>query len=467
MQGDHPYRELFLRQKENQFNVGNTTYKERIRKLDQLEKALLRHRYEIRKAMYADFRKPALEVDLTEIQAVTSEIAYVKKKLRSWMAGEHKPTPAVLLGSSAKVVYEPKGVCLIISPWNFPFNLTFGPLVSAIAAGNTVIVKPSEITQHASKLIADIIRGIFPENEVAVIEGGVEETTGLLKLPFNHIFFTGSPAVGKIVMRAAAENLASVTLELGGKSPVVIDRTANLETAARRIAWGKFLNNGQICVSPDYVLVHESVKEDFTRLFKAQIKAFYTENPARSEDYSRIVSDKQFDRLAAHIENARSLGAKIETGGSYDRSQRYIEPVLISDLPDEATLFQEEIFGPVLPLRTFRDIEEAARYIRSGEKPLAMYIYSKSRKNTDYLLGNTRAGTTAINHNILQYSNHYLPFGGSNNSGIGKSHGFYGFEAFSNQRSVLKQHTFSMIELMMPPYGKLKQKLADIALKWF
>ncbi|WP_240640245.1 aldehyde dehydrogenase family protein [Mangrovimonas spongiae] len=465
---ENPYLELFNRQKNNQFKVGNTTYKERLKKLKALRYAVeVTYKDRIREALYKDFKKPQLEVDLTEIYPIVSEIKFVSANLKSWMKRQKVETPMALLGSSSWVTYEPKGVCLIVSPWNFPFNLTFGPLVSAIAAGNTVILKPSEMTLNSSRIMAEIVQEIFTEDEVALVEGAVETSKALLQLPFNHIFFTGSPAVGKIVMKAAAEHLTSVTLELGGKSPTIIDKTANLSHAVRKIAWGKFLNNGQICVSPDYILIDETVKEAFISEFKKQLKVFYTKSTNHSADYSRVVNNRHFDRLVNHIENAKQHNAIIEIGGVSNKTENFIEPTVISNLPEKASLLQEEIFGPILPIKTYGNLEEAVAYINSKEKPLALYIYSKRKSNINYIIKNTRAGTTAINNNVLQYSNHHLPFGGSNNSGIGKSHGFYGFEAFSNRRAVLKQHTKGATEFLFPPYTTMKQKLVDWTIKWF
>ncbi|KFB01912.1 aldehyde dehydrogenase [Mangrovimonas yunxiaonensis] len=465
---ENPYITLFNHQKNNRFKVGNTTYKARLKKLKALRHAIeVTYKDKIRAALYNDFKKPELEVDLTEIYPVVSEIKFVSANLKSWMKRQKVETPMALLGASSWVTYEPKGVCLIISPWNFPFNLTFGPLVSAIAAGNAVVLKPSEMTPHSSKVMADIVADIFTEDEVALVEGAVATSKALLQLPFNHIFFTGSPAVGKIVMKAAAEHLASVTLELGGKSPTIIDKTANISKAARKIAWGKFLNNGQICVSPDYILIDETVKDAFISEIKAHLKTFYTAHAEQSSAYSRVVNEAHFDRLQGYIENAQQLNATIEVGGTLNKAERFIAPTVISNLPEEASLLQDEIFGPILPIKTYKTIAEAIAYINTKPKPLALYIYSKRKQNTNYIIKHTRAGTTAINNNVLQYSNHYLPFGGSNNSGIGKSHGFYGFEAFSNRRAVLKQHTKGATEFIFPPYTNIKQKIVDWTIKWF
>lgn len=462
------YYNLFIRQKDSQYKIGNTTYKERVKKLNALKKAVeIAYKEKIRQALYDDFKKPFTETDLTEIYPVVSEIKFVKSNLKDWMSRQKVETPMALLGSSSWYNFEPKGVCLVISPWNFPLNLTFGPLVSAIAAGNTVILKPSEMTPHISKVMAEIVKDIFEDNEVALLEGEVEVSQELLKLPFNHIFFTGSPNVGKIVMKAAAEHLTSVTLELGGKSPTIIDETANLKSTAKKIAWGKFINNGQICVSPDYLLVKESIKDNFVNELKQQVKAFYTEEASKSESYSRIVNNRHFDRLVNHLEDAKKHNAIFEMGGKSKSEDNFIEPTVISNLPENASLLQDEIFGPILPIKTYKTNEEVINYINSKEKPLALYIYSKHKKTINDIIKNTRAGSTCINNNVVQYSNHNLPFGGSNNSGIGKSHGFFGFQEFSNKRSVMKQHTKGSIEFLFPPYTNLKQKIVDLTIKWF
>ena len=460
--------ELFNKQKTNQFNIGNTTYKERIKKLKKLKKALeYTYKQDIRDALYKDFKKPQLEVDLTEIYPVIDEIKFVSSNLKSWLKKQQVETPLAMLGSSSYIINEPKGVCLIISPWNYPINLTFGPLVSAIAGGNTVILKPSEMTPNSSKLMAKIVSELFNENEIALVEGEVETAQALLELPFNHIFFTGSPAVGKIVMKAASKHLTSVTLELGGKSPTIIDDSANVDKAVGRIIYGKFMNAGQTCIAPDYLLLDERIAADFVKSFKRQIKELFSDKAETSDAYSRIVNKKHFKRLADGLEDAKNKNSVIESGGNYNEDDNYIEPTLVSRVDEESQIMQEEIFGPILPLKTYKNLEEAVDYINSKEKPLALYIYSKNKKNINYILDNTRAGGTCVNHNLLQYLNHNLPFGGSNNSGIGKSHGYFGFLEFTNQRSLLKQHTFGAVDLLKPPYVNWKQKIVDLTIKWF
>ena len=464
----NPYFKLFSKQKDNQYNVGKCTYNQRIKKLNTLQRAIeMTYRAEISEALHKDLAKPIVESELTEVYQIVGEIKYAKRYLHKWMRKQKVSTPLSMLGASSYYSYQPKGVCLIISPWNFPFNLTFGPLVSAIAAGNTAIIKPSEMTPNSSALMAKIIKDVFSEDEVALVEGEVGVSTALLKLPFNHIFFTGSPGVGKIVMSAAAKNLASVTLELGGKSPTVIDRTANIDMAAKKVMWGKFMNAGQICVSPDYVLIDEVIQPRFIEACKKWLDQFYTEQPENSGSYARIVTQKHFERLKSHIENAKSLSAKIEVGGNMDSESKYISPTIVSNLKKDSTLLQEEIFGPILPIVTYNTLEEAIGYINSKERPLALYVYSKSKSNTNQVIENTRAGGTCINNNVIHYANHNLPFGGTNNSGIGKSHGFYGFQAFSNKRAVVKQHTFGITEFLFPPYTGLKEKLARLTIKWF
>ena len=465
---DNPYFELFSKQNNNQYVIGNRTYKERLKTLSKLQHAIeVTYRTQIQDALQKDLGKPVVETELTEIYAIIGDIKHTKKHLRQWMRKQHVDTPISMLGSGSYITYEPKGVCLIISPWNFPFNLTFGPLVSAIAAGNTVIIKPSEMTPNSSALMSEIITAVFNDDEVALVQGEVSVSTELLKLPFNHIFFTGSPKVGKIVMKAASQHLASVTLELGGKSPTLIDKTANIDKAAKKIMWAKFLNCGQICVSPDYVLIDESIKVIFIASCKKWLQTFYNDSPKTSDSYGRIVTDNHFERLSGYLANAKALHATFEVGGEMDRASKYIEPAIISNLEPEATLLEEEIFGPILPIVTYKSLDMAIAYVNSKPRPLALYIYSKSKSNTKKILKNTRAGGTCINNSVLHYANHNLPFGGVNNSGIGKSHGFFGFQGFSNQRAVMKQYTFGVTELLFPPYTGFKEKLARLTIKWF
>lgn len=458
---------IFEAQKAHQYTVANTSAKERIQKLNQLQDAVLKYRQEIREALYQDMHKPESEVDMTEVYAITGKVKHARRNLRRWMAKQDVGTPLSLLGSSSWIQYEPKGVCLIISPWNFPLQLTFGPLISAIAAGNTAIIKPSEHTPHIAVVMQKIVEEIFDTNEVALFQGGVETAQALLHLPFNHLFFTGSPAVGKIVMAAAAQNLASVTLELGGKSPTIIDETANLNTTVSRLAVGKFVNNGQVCLAPDYIFVHESKKQRFLELLPKKLQDFYGKNAANSKDYSRIVNNNHFKRVKSYIEKAISQGARVVTGGQTDSEQNFIEPTVLTDVPMDSDMMQNEIFGPVLPVYGYQNLQEVIDLINSREKPLALYIYSNNKKNIRHILKNTRAGGTCINNNDVHFYNHNLPFGGSNNSGIGKSHGWFGFEAFSNARAVYKQNMPGAIDFLTPPFDKLKKRLIEWTIRWF
>ena len=457
---------IFNLQQRHHWQVARTTARERIAKLRRFEKALFQHRKQIQEALYADFRKPPGESDLTEIYAVLSEIRHAIRHLRRWMAPQPVPAPLMLINSRSHIVYEPKGVVLILSPWNYPVNLTFGPLVSALAAGNCVMIKPSELIPHTSSLMARIIRETFPEEEVALVEGGVETAQALLELPFNHIFYTGSPTVGKIIMQAAAKHLASVTLELGGKSPTIVDETANLDLAATRIAWTKFANNGQTCIAPDYLLVQEQIKDKLLQHIKQKVQQFFGANPQASDDYARVVNQRHFARLQGYLDEAIAHGAKIIFGGDTDPASRYMAPTIVEAVPEDTKLLKEEIFGPILPVRTFRHLSEAVDFINAKERPLALYIYSRKRRNIEFVARNTRSGALSINHSAVHFFNNDLPFGGVNNSGVGKAHGWFGFEAFSNAKGVFRQNLPGGLELVLPPYTRWKRKIIDLVLRW-
>lgn len=461
---------IFALQQANRYAISNTTAKERIAKLKALLKLIYRRRLDIHAAHYADFKKPSAEVDLSEIFVVTSEIKHAIRRLKKWMKPKKVRPTLPTFTTSARIRYEAKGVVLIISPWNFPFNLTFAPMVSAIAAGNCMMVKPSEYSSHTARLMKEIAAELFPENEVAFFEGDKEVAAELLKKPFDHIFFTGSPQVGKIVMEAAAKNLSTVTLELGGKSPVIVDETAYIPDAAIKIAWGKFLNNGQACISPDHLFVQESIRERFIEALRANVKRYYGESEEmrrQSPDYARIISDRHHSRLAELISEAVESGAKVETGGKSDPGDRYIAPTILSSVTPEMTLMKEEIFGPILPVISFRELDDVIRFINSGEKPLALYIFSRKRKNIKRILSRTSAGGTCINDVMIQFLHENLPFGGVNNSGFGNSHGFYGFRAFSHERAVLKHNRFAVLKLLLPPYTRTVQKMYELMVRYF
>jgi len=461
-------KRIFRLQKNNQQKIADSTARDRIKKLDRLFDAILKYRTEIQESLYKDFRKHPSEVDIAEIYKITTDIKHMRSHLAKWMRPRKVGTPMSQIGSSSYIHYEPKGVVLIISPWNFPFSLTFGPMIAAISAGNCIVLKPSEYTPHASAMMKKIITELFDEVEVALIEGDVEVSTELLKLPFNHIFFTGAPEIGKVVMKAAAEHLASVTLELGGKSPTIVDETANLKTAAQRIAFAKWVNNGQICIAPDYVFVHQSVAEEFLNNLKVTLKSYYGDDASASESYNRIVNNKHFNRVKGYFQDALSKGAVVEYGGKTDSAQDYFSPTIMTNIPEDSDLWEKEIFGPILPFIIYTDLQEVIDKINAKEKPLALYIYSSNNKHVDRIINNTRAGATCVNHSAIHFYNNNLPFGGSNNSGIGKGNGFFGFEEFSNPRAVLKQWSpISGLDMMSPPYTENKQKLIDMTIKWF
>lgn len=464
----HEAERIFRLQSANKQKIAATTASERKRKLRLLAKLVLKYRDEIKEALYKDFRKHGNEVDMTEIFPVLTAARYAAKNLSRWIQSQSADTPFPLFGTSSWIHHEPKGVALIMSPWNFPLNLTFSPLVSAIAAGNCVVLKPSEHTPNISALMKKMVSEIFEESEVALIEGDAEVATVLLKLPFNHIFFTGSPEVGKIVMVAAAKNLASVTLELGGKSPAIVDETANLQAAAERIALAKWVNAGQMCVSPDYVFVHKKVMDGFVENLKAETRKIYGDNISESDAYARIVNRKHYNRLKNWLGEALSKSGELLFGGQSNDEQLFIEPTAVTKVPEDTALMQQEIFGPVLPLVAFENAAEVIEKINAGEKPLCLYIYSRNKKNIDRLIADTRAGGTCINQSAVHFYNYNLPFGGINHSGIGKAHGIYGFKAFSNERGMLRQWSpFNTARLVAPPYAAFQRKVINLLLKWF
>ena len=464
-QTEQAINNIFKSQKANAQNVANSNAQERKTKLHKILDWTLAHEAEIGEALFADFKKNPAETNLGEVLGVVGETKHLIKHLNSWMKPQSVPTPINMIGSSAHVRFEPKGVCLIISPWNYPFNLSIKPLVQAIAAGNTVILKPSEMTPHTSTLIKKMLTELFDDNEIAVVEGDATVSTILLEQPFNHIFFTGSPAVGKIVMSAAAKNLTSVTLELGGKSPCLVDETANIKKTAEKIAWGKYINNGQTCIAPDYVLVHKSVENELVTELKSSIEAMYGKDVKTSADYCRVVNNRHFNRLNNLLNEAVEKGANVQAGGQTDGTENYIAPTLLTDVDDSMKIMQDEIFGPILPIMSYGSNEEAIAHIKSREKPLAMYINSSKEKNIQYFMDNSSAGGTVINDSIIYYGHTELPFGGVNNSGIGKSGGIWGFTEFSNQRAVMRQR-FGTFKMIYPPYTPFVSKLIRFFVKY-
>lgn len=463
--------EVFDRQRKRSLLLRYEPLSARKYRLQALHDWILANRERIEKAVHADFRKPFLEADISEIYPALAEARHAIKHLGEWARPSLVDAPLAYLGTRSEIRYEPKGVCLIIAPWNYPFNLCVGPLISALAAGNTAMLKPSELTPSTSALIRDMISELFSDDLVAVVEGGPDVSTRLLSLPFDHIFFTGSPAVGKIVMKAAAENLASVTLELGGKTPTVVDESAAIRDAAKRIAFGKFLNNGQTCIAPDYILIEESVKASFIAELKRNILLLFadaTDLDESSPHYARIVNRRHVGRLNALLQDALQRGATLELGGPVNEETRFIHPMILSNVPMESRIMEEEIFGPLLPVVSYRTLQDAINIINGKPKPLALYIFSSRRAVRESILSQTSAGGVCINDCLMHFTHPNLPFGGVNNSGIGKSHGHHGFRAFSNEKPVLKQKNgFASPYLTYPPYTPGKKKIIDFLLRWF
>jgi len=451
------YHAVFVQQQQHQYAVARTTARERIKKLDRLHAAVLRHTDAIRAALWKDFRKGVTETDITEIGIVNTEIRHTQRHLHSWMQPKRVGTPIALFGSVSEIRQEPKGVSLVISPWNYPVQLALMPVISAIAAGNCVIIKPSEFTPHSSGVLKMIVEDCFLPEEVTVIEGDATVAQELLQLPFDHIFFTGSPAVGRIIMREAAKNLTSVTLELGGKSPVIVDETADLDNAANKIAWIKSMNAGQICIAPDYVLVHENVHDALVQKIGEKWQKFHGKTPEMrktTNDFCRIVNDRHFDRMLNLLEDSIGKGATVAFGARHDRAERYIEPTILTGVTADMHIMEEEIFGPVLPVVKIKNVEEAITIVNKKSKALAMYLFSKNNKNIEYLLNETRNGNVTINDCDAHFFNNNLPFGGVGESGMGKCHGEFGFKEFTHPRGILRQTRFMpSTDFFLPPYG--------------
>ena len=455
----------------NILRLRNSSYKERIEKIKRIQNFVLseaNHQI-IAEALYKDLRKPNEEVITSEITPILLNTKHVLKNLKHWMKVEHVPSPITMVGMSSYIKYESKGTVLLISPWNYPMFLTIYPLIYALAAGNAVILKPSEISSNTSKVIANMIQTIYEEHEVAVIEGAVEESTELLKLPFNHIHFTGSPKVGKIVMEAAAKNLSGVTLELGGKSPVIIDGTGNTKEIAEKIAWGKTLNCGQTCIAPDYILIQKKEIETFISHFKTNVNKFYNANDNglnNASEYGRIVDEKNFNRVEKLLQDAIKKGAKIEFGGQLKKEEKFMEPTLLTNVNTEMLIMQEEIFGPLLPIITFEKNSDVIDFLQKMPSPLAIYIMSGKKKNIQYFLDNTVSGGVGINELMLTPVNPNLPFGGVNNSGIGKSGGKHSFDDFSNPKGVVKKNFGNTLKLVYPPFKKGVFKYFKTIVRW-
>jgi aldehyde dehydrogenase (NAD+) len=454
-----PITSLVVGQKQA-FYAQSLDVEARLEALGKLRRSIEAYEQRIFEALAKDFSKSAFESYATEVAIVLEEIDFLSKHLAQWAKPQKVKGSLINFPSSNYLYPSPLGVVLIIGAWNYPFQLTIAPLVGALAAGNRAVLKPSELAPATSALIKEMIQGSFEPSYVAVVEGGVPETQALLQEPWDKIFFTGSPAVGKIVMRAAAEQLIPVTLELGGKSPCIVDKSADIDLSAKRIVWGKFLNGGQTCVAPDYVVVHEEVKALLVLKMSKYITEFYGPEPAKSEDFPRIINERHFERLKAYLDEGVAV-----CGGRCDAAQRYIAPTILDQVSWQDQVMQEEIFGPVLPVLTYSEEAELIAHIRKLPKALSLYVFSENQAFQDKMLNALDFGGAAVNDTISHFINPYLPFGGVGSSGMGAYHGKASFDTFTHYKSVLKKATWLDIPLRYPPY-KGKMELLRQAFKW-
>ncbi|KAI7278337.1 aldehyde dehydrogenase [Hortaea werneckii] len=443
--------EHILQEHRNTFHTGYTRSLEfRLEQLGKLADAIRRNEQNIMSALYQDLHKNEFEAYSTEIGYTLDSIRYMSKHLKRWMKPRKVGTPYYHVATRSRIYKEPYGTVLIIGPFNYPFQLLIEPLIGAIAAGNSVILKPSENTPAVTAAVKQLIGETFEETYIRVIEGEKETTSALIHAPFDYIFFTGSVPVGKIVMEAAARNLVPVTLELGGKSPALVDRTANLDAAAERIIWGKMVNAGQTCIAPDYVLVHEEVKDALISKMTQVLSRFYGTDARQSSDYGRIVNERQFDRLASIL---AADEARVIFGGRLAREELYIEPTLLATESWSDAAMADEIFGPILPVMGYRHLDDAVQMINSRPKPLALYLFTEDRHAEAEVLNRVSFGGGCINDTITHVANHHLPFGGVGNAGMGAYHGKYSFDLFSHAKSVMSKSTKVNIPIVFPPYG--------------
>jgi len=432
----------------------------RIKQLKKLRKLLKDNEQRLIDAVHSDFKKSAFETYATEIGLVITDINYAIKNIESWSKPDTVSSSLVNFPSKNFIITEPYGCALIIAPWNYPILLALQPLVGAIAAGNTAILKPSELTPNTSETIEELISKEFDEQILKVILGGVEESSALVKMDFDYIFFTGSTRVGKIIMKDAAEKLTPLTLELGGKSPCIVDKSANLETSAKRIAWGKFVNAGQTCVAPDYLMVEKSAKQDFLDHLKNSIQQLYGDDPELSPDYPRIISDDHFKRLSDFLDEGFLV-----TGGQTNADDLYIAPTVLSDISWNHKIMQDEIFGPILPVLEFEEVEEVISIVNSRPRPLALYVFTADQQFEDQILNSISFGGGAVNDTIAQLGNHHLSFGGVGASGFGSYHGKASFDCFSHKKSVMKKPFWPDVPIRYAPYDDLKLGLVKKVLK--
>ncbi|MCM3041642.1 aldehyde dehydrogenase [Paenibacillus motobuensis] len=450
-----------LKQQKSIINGGKTGSLEfRLQQLQALKRSVQQHEREIIQALHQDLRKPEFEAYSTEIGYLYDSIGYVMKNLHKWMKPDRVRNPLVHFGSRSYIYSEPYGSTLIIGPFNYPFMLVMDPLVGAIAAGNCAVIKPSEYTPHVSAVISKLISECFDESYVRVIQGGQETTSTLLQAPFDMVFFTGSVRVGKIVMKAAADHLTPVVLELGGKSPCIVDKNVNLDVAAQRIVWGKYLNTGQTCVAPDYVLVHKDVRAPLIAKMKEYIISFYGTDPQLSPDYGRIVNHAHWERLNGLLE-----GAVVVAGGQTDREDLYIAPTLLDGVNWSDKVMEDEIFGPILPVLEYHNLDQVIEAVNSRPKPLALYLFTNDKQIEQRIMSTVSFGGGCVNDTIMHLVSPYLPFGGVGSSGMGAYHGRQSFDAFSHKKSVLNRPTRINPNFLFPPYNDKKLGLVKRFLK--
>ncbi|WP_313515415.1 aldehyde dehydrogenase family protein [Sphingobacterium sp.] len=450
---------IYQSQLKNKSGIKHSTAYKRIGWIKKLLDTINREEKAIEQALYQDFHKSGIETAITEILVVQLELKHITKKLRGWMKDKKVRRSLVMPNVSAYLHYEPKGNALIITPWNYPFQLPLVHLAACIAAGNTAILKLSEFSPNSNQVLKKIIAEVFPTDHIAVIEGAVEETTHLLNLKFDHIHFTGSSKVGKIVMEAASKHLTDITLELGGKSPAVIDKNVNLRQVVKNLIWAKFINAGQTCIAPDYILAHRHQKQQLEEIFKVEIEEAFGKDAFNSPDYARIINEKQFERLNQALDSAKQLGANVIAGGKTDGRTKYIAPTVVTNVAANNPLMTDEIFGPILPIVYYAQIQEAIDFINAKEKPLALYVFSKDSNFNKHIIRNTSAGSTCINDAVIQIMQPNLPFGGVNNSGLGQSTGWYGFKAFSHERAVADVKILPLSSMFWYPYTEKTNRM--------
>lgn len=443
------FTHLLEEQKQYLEKKGSLTVTQRIEALTKLKQAIKKHESQLEEALKKDLGKPQFESYTTEIGFLYNSINHTIKHLKKWAKPKRVRTDVAQLIGKAYVYPAAYGSVLIIGPFNYPVQLLLEPLVGAIAGGNTAVLKPSELTPHVEAVLVKLIQETFDESYIAIVTGGVETNQALLSLPFDYIFFTGSVRVGKIVMERASHQLIPVTLELGGKSPVIVDETANLKLAAERIAWGKFMNTGQTCVAPDYVLVHQSIYDDFLNELQKAVIQFYGHNPKQNPDYGRIVTTAHTERLIRMIDENEN---QIVMGGEYQIDERYVSPTVFKNTSIESTLMEEELFGPLLPTMSYQTLEDIDCCLKKHPKPLAFYVFSEKKSFSETLIHRYAFGGGCINDTLTHVASTYLPFGGVGTSGIGRYHGEASFKTFTYEKAIVKRSTKISVNLAFPPY---------------